>query len=77
MLVKLTYFTPSGKYYSKGSYTTNKRGLYDIWDEVEDMRVQEDLPGLSPGPSNFIISVDVPDHLHRHPRLLLIGSYVT
>lgn len=72
MLVKLTYFTPSGKYYSAGSYTTNKMGLYDIWDEVEDMRAQKDLPGLSPSPSDFIILIDVPEHPHRHPHLILV-----
>lgn len=73
MIVKLTYFKPSGKYYSNGCYTTHKVELYDIWNEVENMQVRKELPGLSPGHSDFIISVDVPEHPHRHPHLILIG----
>lgn len=72
MLVKLTYFKPSGKYYSEGSYTTNNVGLYDIWSEVRTMQIEKDLPGLTSGHSDFIISVDVPDHPCRHPHLILI-----
>ena len=72
MLVKLTYFKPSGKYYSEGSYTTNRGQLFDIWDEVKKMQEELDLPGLVPGHSEFIISVDVPNHPYRHPHLILV-----
>lgn len=72
MNVNLTYFKSSGKYYSNGRYTTHKQQLFEIWGEVRNMQVRKELPGLSPGHSDFIISVDVPDHPHRHPHLILV-----
>jgi hypothetical protein len=60
--VKLTYFKPSGKYYSEGEYRTEKSELLDIWDEVKQMRDEARLPGLCRGHSPFIVSVDVPGH---------------
>jgi len=69
MKVDLTYFKPSGKYYGEGQYETKEPVLYKIWEEVDDMQRQRQLPGLIAGSHGWIISIDVPDHEHRHPRL--------
>jgi hypothetical protein len=75
MKVKLIYFkSDTGKYYAEGSYDTKVDDLYDIWDEVEQMAKIRKLPGLSEGSYGWIISVDVPDHPHNHPKLILPES---
>lgn len=71
MVVELTYFKISGKYYSTGSYMTNKEHLFEIWNEVEKMLSAKRLPGLMVGHSPYHILVDVPEHPHRHPHLIL------
>jgi len=73
MLVKLTYFKPSGKYYSEVSYVSKKDSLGDIWDEVKQRRTAKLLWGLVSGHSEFHVLIDVPNHPHRHPRLILVG----
>ena len=73
MLVKLTYFKQSGKYYSEGTYTTNRKDLGSIWYDVSLLMQDKELPGLTEGHSEFIVLVDVPEHPHRHPRLILRG----
>lgn len=70
--VLLTYFRASGKYYTEGEYETKKTGLYEIWDEVENLKLLGTLPGLVEGANEFHISIDVPDHPHRHPHLILL-----
>ena len=70
MLVKLTYFKDTGKYYTSGEYETVQSDLGDIWDEVRAMGRTKTLPGLCQGHSDFIVSVVVPDHPHQHPRLI-------
>lgn len=70
MKVKLTYFKPSGKFYSAGEYDTEPKALYEIWDDIRQMK---ELPGLVAGPDSFIVSVDVPEHEHNHPCLLIPG----
>lgn len=69
--VKLNYFKSTGKFYSCGSYKSNYELLYQIWDEVESMKRQGVLPGLHPGHHHMIISIDVPEHPHNHPHLIL------
>ena len=71
MIVKLTYFKLSGKYYSEGSYPTDKKQLFEIWDEVKKLQEEKYLPGLLPGHSEFHVLIDVPEHPHRHPHLIL------
>ena len=73
MRVNLTYFKQSGKFYSEGTYTTNRKELFEIWYDVALLMQDKELPGLMPGHSNFIVSVDVPEHPHRHPHLILKG----
>lgn len=73
MIVKLTYFKLSGKYYSEGHYVTHKEHLFEIWDEVRGMQRTKNLPGLMHGHSEFVVLVNVPEHRHRHPYLILVG----
>ena len=73
MKVNLIYFKQSGKYYSEGSYETNRKELYEIWYDVSLLMQDKELPGLMQGHSNFIVSVDVPEHPNNHPRLILKG----
>jgi NTP pyrophosphatase (non-canonical NTP hydrolase) len=69
--VILTYFKKSGKYYSTGEYQSEKKELFEIWQEVRDMA------GCHPGLVNLWnkegpISVDVPDHPNNHPHLVIL-----
>lgn len=70
--VELTYFKrTSGKYYSDGSYISNKEHLIEIWEEVEKMLACKRLPGLINGASEYHVLVNVPEHPHDHPKLIL------
>jgi hypothetical protein len=68
--VELTYFRASGKYYAGGSYETTTQSLQGIWDEITDMY---DHPGLSSYWRDIIL-VNVPDHPHAHPKLLMMDN---
>lgn len=70
MKVLLTYFKPSGKYYSDAKYHTSHTDLWMIWNEVEEMLIQGKLPGLVDGANEFMVLVDVPDHKYRHPHII-------
>lgn len=83
MKVVLRYFKPSGKWYADGEYETSvpevdlvhpagQRGpaLYQIWQEVEQLKNAKRLPGLREGHSDFTVLIDVPDHPHRHPCII-------
>ena len=72
MIVKLTYFKDTGKYYTEGSYSSTLDNLGDIWHEVQNLRSNGALPGLTPGYPLFYILIDVPDHRNNHPKLLII-----
>ncbi len=69
--VKLTYFKQSGKYYSDGEYWSGKLALYEIWEEVNEMLSSGKRPGLVNGKNEFYVTVDVPEHPHRHPHLII------
>lgn len=71
MRVELTYFKTNGKYYSSGDYKTKKQHLWEIWEEVREMQKEKKLPGLVDGHSEFHITIDVPEHPHNHPHLVL------
>lgn len=87
MLVKLTYFKPTGKYYAIGEYETQLPAyligaldvrapyLHEIWAEVAEMIEARRCPGLVEGHSHFLVSVDVPDHSHNHPHLIWPQEY--
>ena len=65
--VELTYFRKTGKYYSSGTYESNKQHIFQIWDEVEAMAKHPDL--TCRWTDGFIL-VNVPDHPDDHPRLV-------
>lgn len=44
--VMLTYFKPSGKYYTDGDYTTDLKFEWDIFSEVRNFKTGE-FPGMS------------------------------
>lgn len=69
MKVKLTYFRPGGKYYSSGEYETRNGHLFNIWDEVKEMRDKNELPDILT--NDWIILVEVPEHINDHPKLIL------
>jgi hypothetical protein len=74
MKVKLTYFRVFGKYYGDAEYTSELKpgtALYVVWDAVEIMREARTLPGLVEGHDEYIVLVDVPEHPHNHPVLLV------
>lgn len=71
MKVELTYFKPSGKYYSSGEYDTDPKPLFRIFEEVADKARTRNLPGLMVGHSEFIVLVEVPEHEHAYPCLVL------
>lgn len=69
--VKLTYYKPSGKYYSEGEYVTSASRLLDVWNEVEKMINSSTLPGLATGGHGyFIVQVDVPECPQNHPHIM-------
>lgn len=47
MKIKITYFKPSGKYYSEGEYETNKIHHFEIIDEIHSMFNSGECPGLT------------------------------
>lgn len=69
--VKLIYFKANGKFYSSGSYVSDKTQLFEIWEEVRIMQNNGLLPGLVEGARMPIISVKVPMHPHKHPHLVV------
>ena len=85
MTVNLDYFKPNGKWYSEGHFDTpafkevegtdRARPLYEIWRDVQKMARERKLPGLVQGHDAFIVSIDVPEHPHNHPVLLLPPQY--
>lgn len=45
MIVKLTYFKRSGKYYSEGEYESSCTEMYEVHDEVRAMNKHPGLLG--------------------------------
>ncbi len=75
MIAHLTYFKPTGKYYSQGELEVGDfYALWLIWDDVRELRNKRALPGLIQGHDDYIVSVDVPDHPDRHPHLIMLDS---
>lgn len=66
--VKLTYFKKSGKYYTDGEYMTSKLWMYEIIDEVKEMKRQNKLPGI--GGLKIHIEVEE-EHPNGYPCLIL------
>lgn len=71
--VRLDYFKPNGKWKYEGHYESECIALYHIWDEVRTMRDEDPtMPGLSVNHNSYNILIDVPDHPHRHPHLIML-----
>ena len=78
MEVKLTYFKPSGKYYSTGEMEVpGTMHLQDIWDIVDGRISAGQLPGLIEGHSEFIVYIEVPRHPHNHPRIMNVDAVMS
>lgn len=89
MRVNLTYFKETGKLYSEGALEVPdvlpvpigglKAGevtpLFEIWHLVRHLQEARRLPGLITGHSAFHVLVEVPDHPHAHPHLLLVDAF--
>ena len=73
MKVNLIYFKPNGKFYSEGSFETEERHLFEIWNEVDVLVRTKTLPGLTEGAGGYIVLIDVPEHPHNHPHLCNTG----
>lgn len=73
LVVKLSYFKQSGKWYSNGDFTVPATlSLIDIWDMVKKIMKQGKLPGLvTGGGSEFYVLCNVPGHVHEHPALFI------
>jgi len=72
--VNLTYFKKSGKYYTCGEYVSSEKELNEIWDEVKEMALSGNLPGLARSnepKTEFNILINVPNHPHDHPRMIV------
>ncbi len=67
--IKLTYFKQTGKYYSEGSYLTEKEQMFEISDEIKKMKNENKLPEISG--SEWIIYVDADNHPNGYPLLIL------
>lgn len=70
MKVELRYFKTSGKWYEEGTYETESKPLFMIWQDVRRMADEGRLPGLTNGVHDYFILVDVPEHEHRHPHVV-------
>ena len=70
VVVNLTYFKPSGKFYSEASFVLEvdwvNPGLpymYEIFQHVRDLMITHELPGLAPGSWDGMIHVACADGL--------------
>lgn len=75
-VVNLTYFKPSGKFYSSGSYETNFSSLLDIHQECLDKLKHGDWPDLFPGKHEFNILVRVENHPMDYPYMIMNSNLV-
>ena len=61
MDVQLTYFKPSGKYYSQGILQVTTDKAWEIYQIVRNLLKERRLPDLTEGHSNFTVHVEIPD----------------
>ena len=69
--VELTYFNENGKFKYTGHYDSNKKEIFEIWNEVQEMFDKNIRPGLVDGPQGYYVLVNVPGHPNEHPHLIL------
>lgn len=89
MIVELTYFKESGKYYSEGKLEVpdtlpNAIGglpaghvtpLFEINTLVRHLSHARRLPGLVENHSAYHVLVNVPGHPHEHPHMVLNARF--
>jgi len=75
LCVMLTVFKMTGKYYTSASYYHTEiiaPRIDEIWSEVRGYLKAGKLPGLMEGhDADWIVLVEVPDHPHNHPKLII------
>jgi hypothetical protein len=69
--VTLTYFKQSGKYYTFGTYFSSKEHMFQIFEEVEEMKKKKNLPGLVSGYWEDSILVESNNNPHGYPGLIM------
>ncbi len=88
--VNLTYFKDTGKYYSTGALEVPQSlahplgglaagtvtPLFEIWAVVRHLQYVGALPGLTEGHSPFTVLVEVPEHPHSHPHMVIPAQFV-
>lgn len=77
--VLLTYFKPTGKYYTSGKYNSKKEHCFEIFEEVEELARDGVLPGLIPaGKERYQYDILVnfgPDNDKGYPALIKPYKY--
>lgn len=74
MRVELVYFKKNGKFYGRGVYEVEPQPLYKVWEEIEQLLEKGKRPGLNDGQSGFHVLINVPEHEHNHPHLLICAG---
>lgn len=72
MLVKLRYFKPNGTWYCDGSYETELAHLWEIFEDVRQLRWDSRLPGVNG--NDWLVLVEVPKHPHNHPCMIGVNE---
>lgn len=73
MLVKISYFRPSGKWYTEAEYVTDSELMHHIYDECATLWKANRLPGVVHS-SEYHVLINVPEHVYNVPHLL-VTSY--
>lgn len=69
--VRLDYFKQNGKWYTEAEFETEHKPLLEIWDEIIEKLVSGDPPGLVNWHNDFMVLVNVPEHEHAHPYIIM------
>lgn len=69
--LKLTYFKPSGKYYSEGEIEVDSSTDWNTCIELVRFRFEGAcLPGLVTGAKNYIVHVNSDNHPSAYPAII-------
>ena len=66
--IELQYFKPSGKYYTSGTYSTSHIQMYKVHEEVEKMKKDNKLPGITG--NEFTIYINAEKHPNGLPIII-------
>lgn len=68
--IKVTWFRPSGKYYTDGSFFTKREDMLGVFYEFQDMLAEGIRPGLVDSKKNeFFAVLDCSAHPHGFPMM--------